>query len=81
MERIGVENARHNLTNIIKRVEAGEEIILTRYGRDVAYIASPGTNDAHKRETFFALLKKLKAHSPIKATPEEIGEWIEEGRT
>ena len=80
MERIGVEDARHKLADIIKRVEAGEEIVLTRYGKDVAYIASPEVDSVRKRKAFFILLKKMKMCSSVKITPEEIKEWVEEGR-
>ncbi len=80
MERIGVEEARHNLTDIIKRVEAGEEIMLTRYGKDVAYIASPEMDYMSKKKKFFTKLKEIKAYSSIKATTDEIKEWVEEGR-
>jgi len=80
MERIGVEEARHTLANVIKRVEAGESIMLTRYGKDVAHIAPPDTDQTHKLKTFFSMLRKLKKNNSLKVDFKEIKEWIEEGR-
>lgn len=80
MERIGMEDARQNLADIIKRVEAGEEIMLTRYGRDIAHITGPGIERKHKTRAFFSLLKRLKTRASLSATSEEIMQWIQEGR-
>lgn len=79
MERIGIEDARQNLADIIKRVEAGEDIMLTR-GRDIAPIISPDGEETRNIQAFFSLLKRLKTRSPIAATPDEIRQWIQEGR-
>lgn len=80
MERIGIEDKRYQLADLVKRVEAGETIVLTRCGRDVACITAPETQDTDKVKQFFNLLKKVKTHSSIQATPEEIRIWVQEGR-
>lgn len=36
MERIGIYDARAKLSQLVERVEAGEEVILTRHGEPVA---------------------------------------------
>lgn len=81
MERIGIEDIRQHLSNIIKRVESGEEIMLTRNGRDVAHITKPCIYSTQRIQTFFSLLKRLKARTSIHATPDEIKQWIQDGRT
>ncbi len=37
--RISVSEAKAQLTNLVRRAEAGEEVVLTRHGQDVARIA------------------------------------------
>jgi prevent-host-death family protein len=37
--RISVSDAKAQLTELVRRAEAGEEVVLTRHGRDVARIA------------------------------------------
>lgn len=37
--RISVSEAKAQLTELVRRAEAGEEIVLTRHGQDVARIA------------------------------------------
>lgn len=80
MERIGIEDTHQNLAGIIKRVEVGEEIILTRYGKDIAHITMPDIEKAGKTFAFFSLLKQLKARASNTAAPEEIKQWVQEGR-
>jgi len=36
--RVAVSEAKALLTDLVRRVEAGEEVVLTRHGRDVARI-------------------------------------------
>ena len=37
--RISVTEAKHQLTELVRRAEAGEEIVLTRHGRDAIRFA------------------------------------------
>jgi prevent-host-death family protein len=37
--RISVSEAKAQLTELVRRAEAGEEVVLTRHGQDVARIA------------------------------------------
>ncbi|MBZ0257644.1 hypothetical protein K8I31_16380 [bacterium] len=80
MERIGIEDARLNFADLIKKVEAGEEFILTRYGKDVAQLGIPYTDGNAKIEKFYSLLDQLKAKQKSSITNNEIKQWIEEGR-
>jgi prevent-host-death family protein len=38
--RVSVSEAKAQLTDLVRRAEAGDEIVLTRHGRDVARIAA-----------------------------------------
>jgi prevent-host-death family protein len=47
--KVSVSDAKGQLTDLVRRAEAGEEVILTRHGRQVvrlAAIASPMTAEA-----------------------------------
>ena len=37
--RISVTEAKGQLTDLVRRAEAGDEVVLTRHGRDVARLA------------------------------------------
>lgn len=80
MERIGVEEIRQRIPEMIKRVEAGEEIMLTKYGKDVALVVSPEKEASDMVEAFFVTLDGMKSRAPVKADREELREWIDEGR-
>lgn len=41
MIEINVKKARENLSALLDRIEKGEEIIITRRGKRVAYMTSP----------------------------------------
>lgn len=43
---VSIEDAKRHLTVLIKRVESGEDIVLTRNGHPVARIVSPELPDA-----------------------------------
>ncbi len=44
MKKIGIKQARQELPDLIDRAEAGEEIIITRFGKAVAkLVAAPQT--------------------------------------
>ena len=43
MKRVGIKQARQTLPNLITKVEAGEEIMITRQGKPVArLVPAPG---------------------------------------
>lgn len=79
MERISIEKSDVNLLDIVRRVESGEELMLTLSGRDVAHVISPTKSTKNKKD-FFELLNSIKSNSDVNATVDEIKDWIEEGR-
>jgi prevent-host-death family protein len=56
---ISVSEARATLPEILSRVEAGEEITLTRHGVPVAVVVHPGTLRHRRAATAFELAKHL----------------------
>jgi prevent-host-death family protein len=43
MKEVGVKEARQHLPGLLDRVEAGEEVVITRHGRAVAKLTSART--------------------------------------
>jgi prevent-host-death family protein len=65
--QVSVSDAKGQLTELVRRAEAGEEIVLTRHGRAVARLAPVTTiPTAIDRR---AVLNKVRASGPKSATP------------
>lgn len=65
--KISVSDAKGQLTELVRRAEAGEDVVLTRHGHDVIRLAPI-------RETIIpgarrALLESIRASAGAKATP------------
>jgi prevent-host-death family protein len=64
---VSVSDAKGQLTELVRRAEAGDEIVLTRHGRAVARLvpvtAMPTAIDRR------AILDKVRASGPKSATP------------
>jgi prevent-host-death family protein len=65
--QVSVSAAKGQLTNLVRRAEAGDEAVLTRYGKTVArlvpVIEMPTVIDRR------AILNKVRASGPKSATP------------
>ncbi len=65
--KISVSDAKGQLTDLVRRAEAGEDIVLTRHGHDVIRLApvriakQPGTRRRR--------LEEISAFAAAKATP------------
>ncbi len=57
MASVGTFAAKANLSALLDRVEAGEEIVITRHGKPVACLVSA---DAAQRARIDAAVKRLK---------------------
>jgi prevent-host-death family protein len=68
MLEVNVKEARSKLSNLLDRVERGEEIIIKRRGRKVALLVSP------QREDALPSLKKFRAS--ISATGKSLSETV-----
>ncbi len=67
--RVAVTNAKGQLTELIHRAEAGEEIVLTRHGRAVVRLVpveAAGAPAARKK-----LLEAVRASGAARARPGE----------
>ena len=67
--RVAVTNAKGHLTELIRRAEAGEEIVLTRHGRAVVRLVpvEAAVAPAARRK----LLEAVRASGAARARPAE----------
>ena len=78
----GVYEAKTRLSELIERVAAGEEVVITRHGTPVARLVPPAAEGVHAEQvrTILAELRALGRQVGFDPTPEEIREYINEGR-
>jgi prevent-host-death family protein len=76
-------DAKNRLGQMLDRVKAGEELVITRHGEPVAMLVpiakKNGAQVAATLARFKQLRDSLKAKG-VTATRDEIREWINEGR-
>ena len=78
--RVGLAEAKNKLSELLDRVERGEEFTITRHDEAVARlipVKRPSREDAVKA---IAAMRELRARNPGKVTAEEIIAWKNEGR-
>jgi prevent-host-death family protein len=84
MKHVGMFEAKTNLSALVEEVEKGGQVTITRHGRPVAKLvrAEPelSPEEIAQRTEAIEGLRKLAREINIKATPEEIKSWINEGR-
>ena len=84
MKHVGMFEAKTNLSALVEEVEKGGQVVITRHGKPVAKLvrAHPELTEEEKAERLKALrdIRKRANELRINATPEEIKEWINEGR-
>jgi prevent-host-death family protein len=78
MERIGIYDARSKLSELIERVQAGEEIVLTRHGEPVARLVPEKRRQKRSRAAAVARIRALARKLDIRDV--DIRKLIEEGR-
>jgi len=74
---VGVFEAKTKLSELLDRVAAGEEVVITKRGVPVAYLS--GIEDRRER-TRAALAALRELRSQIQPGPESVVDLIEEGR-
>lgn len=79
MKRVGSFEAKTHLPELLRRVEAGEGIIITRHGQDVAQLIPPPYTLA-KPDTADAIARWRKARRGVKLGGLSVRKLIEEGR-
>ena len=60
MSTVSVSEARASLPEILDRVIAGEEVTITRYGREVAVIVRPDAIRVRRADQAFAEAERLR---------------------
>ena len=82
MEQMGIYEAKSRFSELIKRAQSGEEVIITRHGKAVAKLVPAKTEKPIDRAALFkeirAQRRKIKLKKPLSLR--EIREAIEWGR-
>jgi len=78
MERIGIYDARSKLSELIERVQSGEEVVLTRHGEPVARLVPEKRRRKPSRAAAVARIRALARKLDIRDV--DIRKLIEEGR-
>jgi len=76
--------AKTRLGHLLDRVQAGEELLITRHGRPVAKLVPVSQDESadsvdRALATFREIRESLKARR-VRISRKEIREWISEGR-
>jgi prevent-host-death family protein len=83
LSSVGAYDAKTRLSELLDRVEKGEQIIITRHGRPVARLIPERSNDIVQAidalDRITARRERL-AQQGVQVTREEIRAWREEGR-
>jgi len=84
MKHVGMFEAKTNLSALVEEVEKGGQVVITRHGKPVAKLvrAEPELTpeEIARRSEALRGMRELANKLKINATPEEIKEWINEGR-
>jgi prevent-host-death family protein len=65
--KVSVSEAKAQITELVKRAEAGDEVVLTRHGHAVAHLIA--VTAAPTRQSRRALMEKVRAAAAAKALP------------
>jgi len=79
MKRVGSYEAKTHLPRLLAEVEAGETVVITRHGVDIAKIVP--ANDMVREDMLKAMdeIRRARSNAPA-VTVDEILEWRDEGR-
>jgi prevent-host-death family protein len=84
MKHVGMFEAKTNLSALVEEVEKGGTVVITRHGKPVAKLvraqADLTEEEIARRRDAIKRIRETAAQLDIKATPEEIKSWINEGR-
>jgi prevent-host-death family protein len=79
MLHIGAFEAKNSFSELLRRVEQGEEVIITRHGKTVAMMITPEKGRIHKAKEAFGAWRKL-AGSIKDTSTEELITWVKSDR-
>lgn len=79
---VSVYEAKANLSRLLKDVEAGREVTITRHGRPVARLVPVDDRQTREARAIAAVeaARDLRARIEDPPTADEIVSWIREGR-
>ena len=81
MERVGIYDARSRLSELVERVEAGEEVILTRRGQPVVRMVRAEAEARNKsRAEAVRRIRALRKRMNLRITQADIRRAIVKGR-
>ncbi len=80
-QTLGLFEAKTHLSELVARVEAGDEIVITRHNKPVAKIVPIGRVSSAGSQRRRAALDALQAFEPIRLQGVSLEELIEAGRT
>ena len=82
MERVGIYDARARLSELVEKVEAGEEVVLTRRGQPVVRMVRAREDQRAKaRAQAVRRIHELRRRMNLKIGREEVRRAIAKGRT
>ena len=74
MREVGAFEAKNKLNQLLDLVERGEEIVITRHGKEVARLIPPRT--AFNRDQARAAIRRIRERAEkLKLGPFEWAEW------
>jgi prevent-host-death family protein len=80
---VGAYDAKTRLSELLDRVERGEQIVITRHGKPVARLVPEGRRDAAEALAAIDRItarRKAMAAQGVRITQAEIRAWRDEGR-
>ena len=78
MERIGIYDAKARLSQLIEKVEAGAEVVITKRGKPVARLVPPGAPRKSSPARAARRIRALCDRLDIRGV--DVRELIEQGR-
>ena len=83
MRHVPIAEFKDRLSEVVAAAEAGEDIVITRHGRDVIRLVAVEQDVAARRraaiEAMTTLREELRAKG-VSVTREDVRDWIAEGR-
>jgi prevent-host-death family protein len=81
METVGTFEAKNRLSELIDKVERGEEVVITRHGKPVARLVAASETDQQRQERVRQLIEEtLEAGKRLSIAPFTWRELRDEGR-
>ena len=81
MREIGAFEAKNKLSELLDLAERGEEIVITRRGKEVARLVPPNRHyDPEEARAAMQRIRERAKKRGLKVTLDEIKAWRDEGR-